>query len=92
MTATSIIHIYADVFGLDRDEVMAWVKSYINRPGDFPRLIELGLIEDTKEARKASIQAYLQREVDKSTTGRIRASIAKEKAEKVTEQDMREAV
>ena len=69
---SSIIFVYADTFGLDREEVKAWVMAYIKRPGEFPRLIEAGLIEDTEEKRKESIQAYLQREVDNSTAGRIR--------------------
>ena len=76
----SIIHTYADTFGIDREEVMQWVKDYIKKPGLFPRLIEAGLIEDTEAKRKESIQSYLQGEVDRSVAGRIRCEIAEEKA------------
>lgn len=76
----SIILTYADTFGLDREEVKAWVMSYIKRPGEFPRLIELGLIEDTEEKRKESIQKYLTDRVAESTAGRIKSELFEERA------------
>jgi hypothetical protein len=56
------------------------VNSYIKKPGEFPALIAAGLIEPTEGERKASIQAYLTGEVERSVTGRIRSEIAEEKA------------
>jgi hypothetical protein len=60
---SSLIHRYADCYGIDRQEAVDHVNAYINRPGEFPRLIEAGLIETTKEARSASIKAYIETEV-----------------------------
>jgi hypothetical protein len=80
MSAQSIIRTYADIFGLDFEEVKEWVNAYIKRPGEFPALIAAGLIEPTEAERKASIQAYLAAEIDRSVTGRIRSEIAEEKA------------
>jgi hypothetical protein len=76
----SIIRDYATIYGLDYQEVLGWVNSYIKKPGEFPALIAAGLIEPTEAERKASIQAYLTGEVERSVTGRIRSEIAEEKA------------
>jgi len=76
----SVIRQYADTFGIDFEEVLAWCNAYIKTPGQFPRLIELGLIEPTEAERKASIQKYLTDRVAESTSGRIKREIFEERA------------
>jgi glycine cleavage system protein P-like pyridoxal-binding family len=65
---------------LDREEVKKWAIDYIKRPGEFPRLIEAGLIEATEQERKESLQAYVRYCIAQSTTGRIKQQIAERKA------------
>lgn len=74
----SIVIQYADTFGIDRKEVTDWVNAYIRRPGEFPRLIEAGLIEDTEAKRKESIKRYMEEALANSVTGRIRQDIQSE--------------
>ena len=71
----SIVIQYADSFGISRKEVTDWVNDYIKRPGEFPRLIEAGLIEDTEAKRRESIKQYLERELASTVSGRIRQDI-----------------
>ena len=63
---------YAAIFGMDADEVVAWMNDYIERPGEFPALIAAGQVEMDEAARRSSVQAYVKRCVDESVTSRIK--------------------
>lgn len=76
----SVIFEYADTFGIDRQEVVAWVNAYIRSPDQFPRLVALGLIESTEAERKESIQKYLTECVANSIAKRIKSEIFEERA------------
>lgn len=75
ITRGELVERYAATFGIDVDEVLAWISSYVNHPEEFPVLGEAGLIEATEKDRAVSIKAYIQRECDGSTAGRIKARL-----------------
>lgn len=70
---------YADCFGIDEDEVVEWINSYVFRPGEWVQLVEAGLMEATEQERMASIKAYIEREISESTYGRVKAALDKER-------------
>ena len=63
---------YAAIKGIDEEEVLEWVTAYVNTPDQFHNT---ELIEKTENERFKSTGAFITREIDNSTTGRIRRSI-----------------
>lgn len=66
---------YANTFGIDVQEVWAWVDQYVNRPGELPWMIEAGVIEGAEKERATSIMGYIKSELDNSIAGRIKAEM-----------------
>ena len=68
---------YSNIFGIELKEVQQWVNGYVSKknwPENYP-------IEENKEDRINSIKEYMQRMVDDSVTGRVKASIIAERIE-----------
>ena len=63
---------YASIKGIPEEEVLEWVTAYVNTPDQFHNQ---ELIEKTENERFKSIGAYITREIENSTTGRISRSI-----------------
>ena len=63
---------YAAIKDIAEEEVLEWVTAYVNTPDQFHNH---ELIEKTENERFKSIGAFITREIDNSTTGRIRRSI-----------------
>lgn len=70
VTRGPLIDRYADTFGLQVGDVLAWVAGYINYPETFPALA--AVIEPSEPERATSIRAYMQSEVESSVSGRIK--------------------
>jgi len=68
---------YAQLFGLDVDEVVDWVNAYVNHPDEFHCATE-----PTEKERFKSISNYIKWQIDETTDAHIRQRIAlqKEKA------------
>lgn len=62
---------FADCFGCEVEEVVSWINAYIERPGEFPAVIEVGAMEDTPAKRKESILGYVRARLADSLTDRI---------------------
>ena len=67
---------YASIKGIPEEEVLKWVTAYVNTPDQFHNL---ELIEKTESERFKSIGAFITREIDSSTTGRIHRSIEQDR-------------
>ena len=63
---------YAAIKDIAEEEVLEWVTAYVNTPDQFHNQ---ELIEKTENERFKSIGAFITREIDNSTTGRIHRSI-----------------
>ena len=63
---------YAAIKDIPEEEVLEWVTAYVNTPDQFHNP---ELIEKTENERFKSIGAFITREIDSSTTGRISRSI-----------------
>ena len=67
---------YAAIKDIPEEEVLEWVTAYVNTPDQFHNA---ELIEKNENERFTSIGAYITREIENSTTGRIRRSIAQDR-------------
>ena len=68
---------FSALFDIPVEEVIEWVRAYVNRPeSEFPCLADHGLIEPTEEERFRSIAAYIKARIADSADARIRESIA----------------
>lgn len=76
ITKGPMLEKYARYFNVPIDEVVDWVNSYVNHPGDFHNP---ELIEKTEAQRLESIKEYITMRIDESSNQRIRQSIEQEK-------------
>jgi hypothetical protein len=76
ITRGPMLERYAAVIDEQIDVVLEWVNSYVNKPGLFP------MQEPTEKERLESIKGYITRQIENSTTERIRNDI---KAKKLRE-------
>lgn len=78
ITKGPMLEKYARYFDVPIDEVVDWVNSYVNHPGDFHNP---ELIEKTEAQRLESIKAYITMRIDESSNERIRQANAARKLE-----------
>jgi len=78
ITKGPMLEKYARYFDVPIDEVVDWVNSYVNHPGDFHNP---ELIEKTEAQRLESIKAYITKRIDESSNERIRKANAARKQE-----------
>lgn len=78
ITKGPMLEKYARYFNVPIDEVVDWVNSYVNHPGDFHNP---ELIEKTEAERMQSLKGYITMRINATSNYRIRASIAEEKME-----------
>lgn len=78
ITKGPMLEKYARYFNVPIDEVVDWVNSYVNHPGDFHNP---ELIEKTEAQRLESIKEYITMRIDESSNERIRQANAARKLE-----------
>jgi hypothetical protein len=68
----SVMEQYADIYGIQFNEVKEWVRDYVS--GNVPESVKAWM-EPTKEERINSIKEYIQNMVDQSVTARVKADL-----------------
>jgi hypothetical protein len=63
---------YADIYGVQLKEVKQWCSDFAS--GNVPDSVKEWM-EPTKEERINSIKSYIQRMVDQSVTGQVKADL-----------------
>ena len=63
---------YADCYGVPLSEVKKWATDYAN--GNVPIQVKVWM-EVNKEERINSIKSYIQKMVDESVTGQVKADL-----------------
>lgn len=63
ITAGPMVQKYSERFEIPIDEVLAWMNAYVNSPDQFPRLVELEMIQPTAMERAEHIRAMIQDEL-----------------------------
>jgi hypothetical protein len=69
VTKGPMLERYATLIDEQIEVVLEWVNNYVNKPGLLP------IQEATEKERLASIKAYITRQIETSTTERIRNDI-----------------
>jgi hypothetical protein len=68
---------YADCYGCEANDVVAWVNDYVNGP--WPESLKEN-IEPTEKERLEAIKGYIEAMVNDSVSRRVKRSIKERKA------------